>query len=118
MSKLKKYLEQVYTERMEGGDPTPIGSSKELTTGKGQSGTVATTYDLELAGTMIKGNINGNPVNLSVQDFAKQYPDIAKGVLEVLKRDGSAKYAPDKQPPADFVQNPQTKGKMVATPDV
>jgi len=118
MSKFDTYMEKVYTERMEGGSPTPIGSSKELTTGKGMSGTVATTYDLELAGNLIKGTINGNPVNVSVQDFAKQYPEIAKGVLEVLKRDGSAKYAPDKTPPSDFVQNPQTKGKMVATPDV
>jgi hypothetical protein len=118
MGKFDEYMAKAYTERMEGGDPTPIGSSKELSTGKGQSGTVATTYDLELAGNIIKGNINGNPVNISVQDFAKQYPDIAKGVLEVLKRDGAAHYAPDKQPPSDFVQNPQTKGQMVATKDV
>lgn len=118
MGKLNEYLDKVYTERMEGGSPTPIGSSKELSTGAGQSGTVATTYSLELAGKMVTGNINGNPVNLDINAFAKQYPDIAKGVLEVLKRDGHAAYAPDKQPPADFVQNPQTKGKMIATPDV
>lgn len=116
MSKFDTYMEKVYTERMEGGDPTPIGSSKELSTGKGQSGTVATTYDLELAGTIIKGTVNGQNVNISVQDFAKQYPDIAKGVLEVLKRDGSAKYAAD-APPSDFSQNPQTKGQMKAQPD-
>lgn len=116
MSKLSDYLEKAYNERMEGGDPTPIGSSKELSTGKGQSGTVATTYDLELAGTIIKGSINGNPVNISIQDFAKQYPDIAKGVLEVLKRDGSARYSDD-APPSDFIANPQTKGQMKAQPD-
>lgn len=116
MSKFNEYMEKIYTERMEGGSPVPIGSSKELSTGKGMSGTVATTYDLELAGNIIKGTVNGNPVNISIQDFSKQYPDIAKGVLEVLKRDGSARYAAD-VPPADFVQNPQTKGQLKTQPD-
>lgn len=115
--KLREYLEKAYQERME-GSPTPIGSSKELASGKGQANAVSTTYDLELAGRIVKGTINGNPVNISIDDFSRQFPEIAKGVLETLKAQGAARYTPDKQPPADFVQNPQTKGKMVATPDV
>jgi len=118
MGKFNQYIEAAINERMEGGTPTPTTSSNILTKGAGQSGTVAETYDLELVDKNIRGMINGKNIGtVSIDEFSKQYPDIAKQVLEVLKRDGAARYAPDMQPPSDFVKNPRTSGKLVATPD-
>ncbi len=110
----KEYLENISMA----GAPAPTVSSKELSTGKGTAG-IVTTYELEMIGNDIIGRINGQDIGkLSIQDFSTKYPDIAKEVLPILKRDGAAKYAPDMQPPMDFVKNPQTKNTMVATPDI
>lgn len=117
MAQLKDYLEKVYQERMEGGAPTPTTSSKELTKGQGLSGTLVSTYDLELAGNIIKGHINNEKISLNLNEFATKYKDIAGEILTILKKDGVARYSPDKQPPSDFVKNPRTKNQLQATPD-
>lgn len=119
MGKFNNYIEAAINERMEGGAPVPTTSSNVLSKGAGMSGTVAETYELELVDKNIVGKVNGKDIGtLSIADFTKQFPEIAKAVLEVLKRDGAARYAPDKMPPADFVSNPQTGGKIKATPDI
>lgn len=114
MATFTEYLERVYNEKMEGGAPVPTKSSKELETGKGTAGTTD-TVQLEVYddGAKIKGFINNKPVDMGIKDFIQKYPAQAK---ETLSGDQIAKYSQD-QKPDDFVKNPQTKNKLVKTPD-
>jgi hypothetical protein len=119
MSKFDEYLERIYNEKMEGSTPFARKSSTELETGKGQSGTVADTLNLEIYadGQKIKGTVNNEKFDGSLKEFAAKYPDVAKQVLSGETAQGiKEKYGKD-DPVPDFKKDPQTKGKIIKTPD-
>ena len=117
MSKFYEYLQHVYQEKME-GSYIYGNTHHEIKTGKGVVSS-ALTYQLELINNKIVGFINNKDIGeLTIEEFTKKYPTIAKQVLTALKQNGSAKFIPDKKPPYDFVQAPTTGNKIKVTPDI
>jgi hypothetical protein len=119
MITLETYLQKIYDENTMRGSIAPGATSKEFSTGKGAAGH-AENYQLELVGKDITGFINNQDIGkISVEEFSKQYPEMAKEILQILYQRGmAAKFAPDKKPPYDFVKGPTTKNKLIVTPDM
>lgn len=77
MSKFNQYIEAAINERMEGGAPTPVASSHELTKGAGQSGTTDNFQVEYVGGKFYKLIGNQKPAEFAPDQNLKANMDAA-----------------------------------------